>query len=138
MRALTLSQPWAELVALGVKQFETRSWSTPYRGTLVIHAARKGSGGVTTAKLNEMADAWGFDRRVDYGAAIAVCELVDVRRVEDVYDDLSFMERRFGDYSPGRYAWQLADVRRFLLPIPARGALGLWTPPIEVREAVLG
>ena len=37
-RALTLHQPWASLIALGVKTIETRSWSTPYRGPLAIHA----------------------------------------------------------------------------------------------------
>ncbi len=40
MRALTLHQPWATLIALGVKTVETRSWATPYRGRLLIHAAR--------------------------------------------------------------------------------------------------
>lgn len=39
MKALTLYQPWAQLVALGVKSIETRSWSTSYRGPLAIHAA---------------------------------------------------------------------------------------------------
>lgn len=41
VRALTLWQPWASLVALGLKRIETRSWSTPYRGRLLIHAAAK-------------------------------------------------------------------------------------------------
>ena len=40
MKALTLTQPWASLVALGAKQIETRSWSTKYRGPLAIHAAK--------------------------------------------------------------------------------------------------
>lgn len=38
MRAITLHQPWASLVAHGVKLDETRSWRTPYRGPLAIHA----------------------------------------------------------------------------------------------------
>lgn len=38
MKALTLHQPWASLVALGVKTIETRSWGTSYRGPLAIHA----------------------------------------------------------------------------------------------------
>lgn len=41
MKALTLWQPWASLVALGVKSIETRSWSTSYRGPLAIHAAKR-------------------------------------------------------------------------------------------------
>jgi hypothetical protein len=41
VKALSLWQPWASLVALGVKTIETRSWSTSYRGPLAIHAARR-------------------------------------------------------------------------------------------------
>jgi hypothetical protein len=35
-------------------------------------------------------------------------------------------EISFGDYSPGRWAWLLADIVPLEEPIPARGALGLW------------
>lgn len=41
MKTLSLWQPWASLVALGIKTIETRSWSTKYRGPLAIHAARR-------------------------------------------------------------------------------------------------
>lgn len=41
MKALTLWQPWASLIALGVKTIETRGWSTNYRGPLAIHAAKR-------------------------------------------------------------------------------------------------
>ena len=40
MKALTLTQPWASLVACGAKTIETRSWRTPYRGPVAIHAAK--------------------------------------------------------------------------------------------------
>src|SRR3982751_1322426 len=40
MKALTLTQPWATLVAIGAKRIETRSWSTTYRGEVAIHAAK--------------------------------------------------------------------------------------------------
>lgn len=39
IKALTLWQPWASLIAVGAKHVETRSWSTTYRGKLAIHAA---------------------------------------------------------------------------------------------------
>jgi activating signal cointegrator 1 len=38
VKILTLTQPWASLVALGAKHIETRSWSTSYRGPIAIHA----------------------------------------------------------------------------------------------------
>lgn len=40
LRGLSLHQPWASLVAVGAKRVETRSWSTPYRGLLAIHATK--------------------------------------------------------------------------------------------------
>lgn len=41
MKAVTLWQPWASLVAIGAKTIETRSWATSYRGPLAIHAAAR-------------------------------------------------------------------------------------------------
>ena len=40
MKAITLTQPWATLVAIGAKRIETRSWPTKYRGPIAIHAAK--------------------------------------------------------------------------------------------------
>ncbi len=41
MKAISILQPWASLVALGHKKIETRSWNTKYRGELLIHASKK-------------------------------------------------------------------------------------------------
>ena len=41
MKVLTLHQPYASLIALGLKTIETRSWSTKYRGPLAVHAAAR-------------------------------------------------------------------------------------------------
>jgi len=38
MKALTILQPWASLLACGAKKIETRSWKTNYRGKIAIHA----------------------------------------------------------------------------------------------------
>ena len=38
MKVLTLKQPWATLVAEGIKKYEFRSWKTKYRGDFLIHA----------------------------------------------------------------------------------------------------
>ncbi len=40
MKAISLLQPWATLVAIGAKRIETRSWATNYRGPLAIHASK--------------------------------------------------------------------------------------------------
>lgn len=41
MQVITIRQPWATLIALGEKEYETRSWQTKYRGKLAIHAGKQ-------------------------------------------------------------------------------------------------
>jgi len=91
MKALTLHQPWASLIALGAKTIETRSWSTTYRGPLAIHAGRRcATGNVGAFNVEKdnprgaepayllRSDALGWPYRLPLGAVVAVCTLVDV------------------------------------------------------------
>lgn len=149
LRAISLTQPWASLVAIGAKNYETRSWSTPYRGLLAIAAAK----GFPRAckELCEKTPFVGTLRAADVhwpdilaarGHIIAVAELVGCQRtlgwppfnISSVVPAAN--ERDFGDYTPGRFAWGLANVRRLEQPVPAKGALGLWTVPDDVARAV--
>jgi hypothetical protein len=74
--ALSLKQPWAALVAHGLKSIEVRSWPVKYRGPLLIHAA----------KINdERPEGWQYltDEAQEtaklQGGVIAWTELVDCR-----------------------------------------------------------
>jgi hypothetical protein len=147
MKALTLTQPWATLVAIGAKRIETRSWRTPYRGSLAIHAAKAFPRWARDASLESRFAAEIGPNALPLGAVIATCRLisciptrelqqnrvidvdVDVRECGDLGLPFFFMsdqEREFGDYAPGRWAWLLADVKTLPAPIPAKGALSLW------------
>lgn len=53
MKALTVQQPWATLLATGRKRIETRSWKTKYRGPIAIHAAARISPVVNREILNQ-------------------------------------------------------------------------------------
>lgn len=131
MKALSLLQPWASLVAMGHKRIETRGWSTAYRGALLIHAS-KGKAG----KL--MADEAPFTRYISdfdalpFGAIIGQVTLVDVVRIraEDWLnarmEEVTLEERAFGDYRTGRWAWMLEDAVMFEEVVAMRGSLGLW------------
>jgi hypothetical protein len=143
MKAITLTQPWATLVAIGAKKIETRSWSTAYRGPLAIHAAK---GFPNTARdicfQEPFSKHIGNYKRLPLGSIVATCELVSVCEinafqklsckwcVETEWGLLEFElteeERSFGDYTSGRYAWLLHNVKPLAEPIPAKGALGLW------------
>jgi hypothetical protein len=130
MKTITLTQPWAALVAVGAKKIETRSWNTSYRGPLAIHAAKSFPKRARELCLQEPFMSALSPLRVpvdpsEYlGKIVAITSLVNVFRVEDV--DVSEPERSFGDYSPGRFAWLLGPVRALPEPVPAKGALGLW------------
>ncbi len=81
MLALTLTQPWASLVACGAKRIETRSWTTSYRGPLAIHAAkampREAQALVLADPFRVALSALQFrlGERFPRGALIATCEL---------------------------------------------------------------
>lgn len=55
-RAISLHQPWASLVALGIKKYETRSWSTKYRGKLLICSTQAHS--VTVGLMKDADLVW--------------------------------------------------------------------------------
>ena len=127
MKALSLTQPWASAVALGIKQWETRSWPTSFRGQFGVHAA-KGFPGYAKQFANDehfmcrMPDI----SELPLGFILCVAELTECRRTEDVVKELSDIERLYGDYSPGRYAFKLDNIHRLAAPVFHRGALGFW------------
>jgi len=137
MRALTLTQPWATLMARGRKKVETRSWSTQHRGLVAIHAATtlprsfRGLEDLFHA-AGCIADPTGLysGRQLPLGAVLAIGKLSDVWPIERAGQaylwGLSETEIRYGDYSPGRFAWFFREVEPLDEPAPAKGALGLW------------
>lgn len=130
MKTLSLWQPWATLIAIGAKRFETRSWNTKHRGLLAIHAAKKWDGLLKEyCEMEPFRSALHIDEQavaLPLGAIVAVVKVVDVHRVEGIRNSLRPSEKAFGNYADGRYAWQLELVKRFEKPIPMNGAQGLF------------
>lgn len=151
MMAISLTQPWATLVAIGAKRIETRSWQTSYRGPLAIHASKGFPGWAKRIMLMEqpfprvLGEAFNYNWTPPVEAArgciIATCELVGIVSTQQMTNGgtwwdgpdgrryefrLSEQERAFGDYAPRRWAWLLDDIQALPKPIPARGSLGLW------------
>lgn len=144
MRGLSVTQPWASLIAIGAKRIETRSWSVPYRGLVAIHASKKfpkaeralcWGDPFRTALMEGGLD--GNDDHLPLGMVIAVGTLTDVWSTDGMvavnamrpagFDELlTPKERAFGDYSPRRFGWVLRNVVALKTPVPAKGALGLW------------
>lgn len=77
-----------------------------------------------------------YEYKLKYGEVIAIAELVDCIRITPEYiTTLTPDELALGDYTPGRYAWKLANVKKLPEPIPAKGRQGLWNwEPPEGKE----
>lgn len=125
MKALTISQPFASLIADGHKWIENRCWETKYRGPLAIHAGK----GTQYLDRHELAE---------YPTGVlAVCQLVacfrlaDLDRLHDRLRDVgrTVEEVRNHEHAEGPWCWMLADVEKFDEPVPYRGAQGLWEWP---------
>jgi hypothetical protein len=156
LRALSLIQPWATLIAVGAKRVETRSWRPTRAGAppwpLAVHAARTFPAWArdlcAQAPFAGVLAAAGYPdpARLPRGVIVATCTVVAVRATAggEALFSLSLPDRTlagwapaefehaFGDYSPNRWAWLLDRVTPLPVPIPARGALGLWVLPAPV------
>ncbi len=136
IRALTLWEPWASLIAAGLKRHETRAFPTKHRGLLAIHAGLTVDAEGAPALLCDRAFGPGWAANRPTGCVLALAELTACKRTGEVLaDPASTVEDLMaGAYSPGRWAWRLDRVRPFREPIPARGARGFWpwTPPEDL------
>lgn len=150
-KVISLQQPYASaifakriLIEENLKNIETRSWNTSYRGEILIHSS------LSKVKLNrELFDKYSkyfepdnFDS-LPFGKIIGSVNIIDslstdctinaggggiyIERNGRSYQwEFSRIERDFGDYSKGRYIWLLSDPKKLVDPIPAKGQLGLW------------
>ncbi|MCT7977577.1 ASCH domain-containing protein [Laspinema olomoucense] len=130
LRAITLWQPWAGLIAHKFKQIETRSWSTDYRGIILIHSAKRP---VYPSELEPFSEyVSNFDFVQDLGKIVAIAKLTDcVLMTDEFIEQQSELEKLCGNWQPGRYAWQLSQIQK-IDPIPCPGKQGLWIPPKEL------
>lgn len=148
MKALTIWQPYATLIATGAKEHEWRGWRPPAAvppGTrIAIHAAKTDAHlGLTrrwpfAGLLERAADAGQIDEpaTLPLGAFVASAVLAEV--IPSEAREWSDVEAALGAPGPGRYAWRLEGVRALNVPVPFRGAQGLWTVPSElVAQLVL-
>lgn len=149
MKAITIWQPYATLIMLGLKQYETRSWGTSYRGPLIIHAAKKWDEDRefdcqrVTSLMNLLEitpEHFTEEQRKHFyeplgntlGRALGVVELVDCQPMADGGDDF---ENEVGSFGDGRFGWKCGTPRLFEKPIAALGKQGLWVAEKSLQQA---
>lgn len=136
IKVITIWQPYASLIAIGLKENETRGWAAKYRGPIAIHAAKK------VIPLNELfndidpvlkfliIDAinreYGSYNNMPTGAIIAKGILSSVIPSEELKKNINPIEMACGDYTDGRFGWVMKDIKKLAEPIFVKGQQGLW------------
>jgi hypothetical protein len=116
VKALSIRPHWAYAILHFGKDIENRSWTTSYRGPLLIHAGQK----LTRAELEHLQeiaeeDGQPVPERDDVlaGGIVGQVVLVDV------------VTRSRSPWFGGQYGWVLARQRRLRF-VPLKGRLGLF------------
>ena len=124
MKVITIKQPWATLIAEGLKKYEFRTWNTKYRGDILIHAGKS----IDRKALARFKD---YNFKYPTGCIIAKAKLTDSIYVDDsfvkkvvpnnplVYKGLIEKNNWEG------YGFKLEKVEK-IEPIYINGQLGLW------------
>jgi hypothetical protein len=132
MRALSIHQPWAELIMLGRKRYELRTWKTGFRGQIAVHAS------------------FGMDHRLDdyegarqaglpiekleRGAIVGTVELVDCTPfARSMANEMLANRAHFSGWLQNLWAWELQRPERLRDPVPYRGRQGLFRIPDLVQ-----
>lgn len=124
MKVLTIKQPFASLIASGLKEYEFRTWKTNYRGELLIHAGKS----VDTEAMKRFKD---YNLEYPTGCIIAKVTLTDCVEVDGAFREF-LRKKNFPVYAGttenldwSGYGFKLEKVER-MEPIQINGKLGLW------------
>ena len=133
MKALTICQPYADLICLPddddrAKRVENRTWPTSYRGALLIHAgkSRKFLGG----------DNYGLDvGDMVFGAIVGIARLMDCFQFSGRVPDPILRRHQWlagHQHVEGPWCFVLTECCPFVTPVPYRGAQGFFEVPSTV------
>lgn len=138
MPMLTLYQPYASAFPYGVKEMETRGWKTDYRGPVALHAAARMPKECRDLAYYAYGRGWMPEPDdLPLGCVVAIATLHEIHATESTYVEVTVkgMERQFGDYSPGRYAWDFLNVKKLMTPYRIKGHQGLRS--VEIPDAIV-
>ncbi len=124
MKVITVKQPYASLIAAGIKEYEFRTWKTKYRGEILIHAGKS----IDKQAIKKF-DKYGLDYPI--GCIIAKGNLTDCIKIDDEVRKL-LKEKNSLVYSNkiehtewNGYGFKIENVKK-IEPILINGKLGFW------------
>ena len=124
MKTITIKQPYASLIAAGVKKYEFRTWKSKYRGKLLIHAGK----GIDKKAMEKFKN---YNLEYPSGCIIAICDMVDCVKIDEETREMLLKENElvYGkaamDKSFDGYGFRLENVK-MIEEISVKGALSFW------------
>ena len=116
MKALSLKQPFAELIIERKKSIELRKWNTKFRGEFLIHASK------TIDK--EAMKRFGF-KSLPTGCIVGKAFLKDVKKYQSEEEHRKDSKLHLASRVWGNYGFILENPKR-MKEIPCKGALNFW------------
>ncbi|MBF7090472.1 ASCH domain-containing protein [Flavobacterium sp. ALJ2] len=136
MKALSIKQPWASLIAHGIKEIENRTWKTHFRGRIYIHASGTPAKGISLSSLSidQFNSIPNIEAKITYSAIIGEVDIIDC-----VVNHHSIWAEKTGGKYVGDgvfvlsekpiYNWVLANPVLYEKPIlNVKGKLSFWEP----------
>ncbi len=125
MKALSLKQPWAELLISGKKKIEIRKWNTSFRGKFLVHAS-KSPDKKALEKFNL--------KDIKYGAIIGKAELAEIKKYKDDDEFEKDNSLHLANSSFGRYGFIIKNPER-IAPISCPGKLNFWDASKIIKDS---
>jgi hypothetical protein len=130
VRVLSIRQPWAALILAGVKTVENRTWTTRWRGRILIHTGKRDdldgllhriyAGLLPQHVLTHLRP---YDQRCPHGGYVGTAVLTDTHPAR---------AGCCGPWAePDRYHWRFTDPQPFPAVVAAPGGRGLYRPPAD-------
>ena len=124
MKTITIKQPFATLIAEGLKEYEFRTWRTKYRGDILIHAGK----GIDKEAMSRFSH---LDLEYPTGCIIAKATITDCVYVDDKFkQELNEKDKNIYHGVTSNPSWQgygfkLENIQK-TNPILVKGQLSLW------------
>jgi len=116
MKALSLKQPFAELIVSGKKTIELRKWKTSFRGLFLIHASKNPD--------SKAMKGHGF-KDLPLGCIVGQAVLKDVKEYAGSEDFFKDKDKHLASQDFGNYGFILEDAKR-LPEVQCPGKLNFW------------
>ncbi len=124
MKVITIKQPFATLIAEGIKEYEFRTWKTKYRGEVLIHAGK----GIDKKAMKKYEH---LNLEYPSGCIIARADLTDCIYIDEFARKMLKEKNSLvyshviNDISSKNFGFKLENIKK-VNPIPTNGKLSLW------------